>query len=649
MKKPSTKLELYRSIAEYTYDWESWIRPDGALGWVNPAVERITGYSVEECLGMKDYPFGLIHPEDRFAMRRLFRLAAQGGMGNDVEFRVVRKDGAVRWCAVSFQPLLDEAQASLGYRASVRDIHDRKEMEAGLEALRARAEAGDRAKTELIARVSHELRTPIHCISGYAELLERSGLDPERARHAEVIREQAQLLLRQVEDLLDMAALERGGVQLEHESFSLAELVERQVEAKRPLLEAKGLVLEARIEPVMRARFRGDAHRLGQVIRNILENAIKYTEEGGIELDVSGRPGLAGVVQAAIVVRDTGVGIAEADLPAVKREFVRASGAPVDRAGKGLGLAIADRLLHAMGGTLTLESKLGEGTKVTILVPLEVEAEAAATEARAASAPAGSLSVASRLRTLVVDDTPGARELLVAQLERLGHGADAVGSGVEALRRVFREDYDLLLLDLWLPDIPGDEVAERVAKAAERAGLPRPRMVAVTASGAGRHGLGERGAIFDAVLPKPLSLRRLEEVIFDLGFDGRAQVHAAERDEEDGLVDLEIAADLLGSRDARGETLLFRYLEKIAVDAPAQIESMKQLLSQDQPGEAARRLHSLVGLFAVVGARGAAELGRSLLSRWSGGRVFSPDELDRLAAVFDEARQTLERWARERA
>src|SRR5690606_25679824 len=131
---------------------------------------------------MKDYPFGLIHPEDRFAMRRLFRLAAQGGMGNDVEFRVVRKDGAVRWCAVSFQPLLDEAQASLGYRASVRDIHDRKEMEAGLEALRARAEAGDRAKTELIARVSHELRTPIHCISGYAELLERSGLDPERAR-----------------------------------------------------------------------------------------------------------------------------------------------------------------------------------------------------------------------------------------------------------------------------------------------------------------------------------------------------------------------------------------------------------------------------------------------------------------------------------
>ncbi|NLY94247.1 MAG: PAS domain-containing protein, partial [Myxococcales bacterium] len=107
MKKPSTKLELFRSIAEYTYDWESWIRPDGALGWVNPAVERITGYSVEECLGMKDYPFGLIHPEDRFAMRRLFRLAAQGGMGNDVEFRVVRKDGAVRWCAVSFQPLLD--------------------------------------------------------------------------------------------------------------------------------------------------------------------------------------------------------------------------------------------------------------------------------------------------------------------------------------------------------------------------------------------------------------------------------------------------------------------------------------------------------------------------------------------------------------
>jgi PAS domain S-box-containing protein len=639
MEKRLTKLRLFRSIAEYTYDWESWIRQDGALGWVNAAVERITGYSVDECVAMEDYPLPLVHPDDRSAMQRLLRLAAEGGQGNDVEFRVLRKDGAVRWGAVSFQPLLDDSLGSLGYRASVRDIHERKEMEAGLEALRVRAEAADRAKTELLARVSHELRTPIHCISGYAELLIKSDLDPERRRHAEIVHEQAKLLLRQVEDLLDMATLESGDVRIEHESFSLPALVDRVCEAKRPLLASKGLSLSVHRDASLHERFLGDEHRLAQVIRNIVENAIKYTDHGGIEIELHGRPGLAGVLQMEIVVRDTGVGIDEKHLPTVTQEFVRAvDDAHRERAGKGLGLAIADRLVRAMGGTISIASELGKGTRVTVEVPLEVDSAGGPAARRLERPPDADLATRLPLHILVVDDTAGARELLVAQLTRLGYQADAVGSGVEALRLVFRESYDLVLLDLWLPDIAGDEVAARVADAARRARLPRPRMVAVTASGVGRHGLGERAVVFDAVLPKPLSMRRLQEVIEDLA--------VAPGDDDDPLIDREVARDLRERVDPKGGDLLERYLGRVAAQLPSDLDEIRAALERSDREAAARKLHSLVGLLAVVGARAAATHGRAILERLRGDEPPSnlQEDVDALTDVFAESKRALERF-----
>ncbi|MBC7173995.1 MAG: PAS domain S-box protein, partial [Polyangiaceae bacterium] len=232
MKPPD--FPLFRAIAECTYDWESWIGADGRLRWVNSAVERISGYTASECAELASYPLPLVHPDDRAIVERLLSEAAAGTEGNDVEFRIVRKDDAERWVAVSWQPLVGDDGEALGYRASIRDIHERKTMEARLRMLRERAENADRAKTELLANVSHELRTPAHCVEGFAELLLEGELDESSARYAEIIRSQAKLLLRQVEDLLDIASLESGGVRLDQRPVDLESLVRHVIEALEP-------------------------------------------------------------------------------------------------------------------------------------------------------------------------------------------------------------------------------------------------------------------------------------------------------------------------------------------------------------------------------------------------------------------------------
>ena len=172
----------YRAIAQYTYDWESWIGPRGKVRWINPAVERITGYSVRECMQMSDYPLRMVVPGDRSRIAEALHSAARGSVGNDLEFRVLRKDGALRWVAMSWQSILERGRRR-GYRTSIRDIDQRKAFEQALHEARHQAERAVRSKAEFLANVSHELRSPAQCIRGFAELMALSQLDESQRRY----------------------------------------------------------------------------------------------------------------------------------------------------------------------------------------------------------------------------------------------------------------------------------------------------------------------------------------------------------------------------------------------------------------------------------------------------------------------------------
>jgi PAS domain S-box-containing protein len=604
-------LPIVRAIAEYTYDWESWIGPDGRLRWVNGAVERIAGYSVADCLGMKDYPLPMVHGDDRARIEALLRAAREGSEGNDVEFRIVRKGAGLRWVAVSWQPIVGAASEVLGFRASIRDIDERKAMEVSLRALRERAERADRAKTELLAHVSHELRTPADCVVGFAELLLEAGLEAPLAHYAEIIHSKGTLLLRQVEDLLDMASLESGGIRLEHRAVDVHELARRWVSALEPEARRASAKLTVAIEPSAPRTCLGDELRLSQLLRNLVENAIRHAGGGPIEVRLAA-PMVDGEVTEGLLlsVRDEGVGIPADRLSAITRPFVQVDGPSARRrGGTGLGLSICDRLVRAMGGTLTIESELHVGTSVSVFLPLEVAADAILAQAGRVEAPDRTFASRFPLSVLVVDDVPESQELLAEQLVRLGYEPSRAGSGREALALVERDWPDLILLDLEMPEMNGVTVARRVLSMwrahPER---PRPRLVAITASAFAAAPDSAAAGAFDTLLVKPIIRSRLASLFATLALEGEPEAAPG----SESLLDGAVVEDLLVSSGDRAETMLSRYLGRTESALPALLAAIRAHM-RDDPTEAAHAAHQALGLLLSIGARGAAEHARELV------------------------------------
>ena len=197
---------LFETVANYTYDWETWFSEDGKVRWINPAVERMTGYSIEECMAMEDYPAGLTHQEDRGRIIDLLASARSGSSGNDVEFRILRKDRSTGWAAVSWQPVHDKRGGALGFRTSVRDITERKRTEESLKRAKAEAERANSAKTRFLAAVSHDLRQPLQAISMYLAALKRANDQTRPAiwQHMELCLNNCNELL---DDLVDVCML----------------------------------------------------------------------------------------------------------------------------------------------------------------------------------------------------------------------------------------------------------------------------------------------------------------------------------------------------------------------------------------------------------------------------------------------------------
>jgi PAS domain S-box-containing protein len=478
------KQEVFRAIADYTYDWESWIDRRGKTRWVNPAVERMTGYTVEECLKMRSYPLALIHPDDRERVRSELRSRPSA---NDVEMRVLHKDGSVRWVAMSWQPI-----GTLGYRTSVRDIHHRKKGEEALREAKQRAEEADRAKGEFLAVMSHEIRSPMQAISGYSQLLARTELSERQRQYVDVILRENAALLRIVDDVLDFSSLQTGALSIDRAPFDYREVVREVVDATRPKAEAKGVDVRARVSADFPPRVIGDRHRVRQVLLNLVDNAVKFTAKGGVRIDVR----YGGEVTTRV--SDTGIGIPRDKMKTLFRMFSQVDSSTSRRhGGSGLGLAICKRLVERMRGSIAATSARGKGSTFTFVLPL-ASAGAGSVEERGRPAP----KTSTPLSVLVVDDSAVARDVACEFLSALGHRAEAVSSGRQAIARVKKKDYDLVFLDMQMPGLDGRATAEAIRRVTRA-----PALVALTAN------VFQDRAGFDAVLTKPLELEHLSETI----------------------------------------------------------------------------------------------------------------------------------------
>jgi signal transduction histidine kinase/DNA-binding response OmpR family regulator len=341
---------------------------------------------------------------------------------------------------------LVKASHILRQRAAERDEAERTERTMVV-AKRA-AEEANRAKSEFLAGMSHEIRTPITAILGMADLLEGSQLTAKQGRHVAVLKEASQSLLAIVDDLLDVSKIEAGKLELDRDAIRVSAIAEAASAIVEQSARAKGLELGRELASDLPTWIEGDATRLRQVLLNLLSNAIKFTERGSVVLRVMR---VTEPARLRFEVEDTGIGIDPAQRHLLFQRFSQI-GDSIRRhfGGTGLGLAISRNLVEMMGGTIGVESRVGSGSTFWFTIPyVETKAPAAA-EGRKATADA-----VPRARVLVAEDNAMIRELIEAMLRDAGHEVVLVRNGIEAIEAVEASDFDVVLMDVQMPELDG--------------------------------------------------------------------------------------------------------------------------------------------------------------------------------------------------
>ncbi len=467
----------YRAMADASLDMIARMAMDGKIRFVSPSAQIVMGYAPEELVGTRTLDY--THADDIADVKSFFRdLLAEGpgAQPRPYAFRARRKDGRYIWLEGIPRILYDAEGRPIEIQDSARDVTERKRLEAALAQARRDAEAATAAKSEFLANMSHELRTPLNSIVGFSNLLAQSpALSASDRRYAELTARSGQDLLRLVNDLLDFSSLEAGVLKLNAQAFDLPRLIDRSVEGFRLEAERKGLALNVAIDADAARVWMGDETRISQVLLNLLGNACKFTETGGISVVVY--PSDPDGKLLRFEVRDTGIGIPADKVEDVFARFTQADASIVRHyGGSGLGLSISKHLVQLMGGEIGVVSKEREGSVFWFTLPLPLPL---ADDAHADGASPQSMSnpVQAR-RILIADDAELNRELAEALLSGDGHIIDFAADGEEVVRRVRDGAYDIVFMDVQMPRKCGREATRAIRALDGFADLP---IVAMTA------------------------------------------------------------------------------------------------------------------------------------------------------------------------
>ncbi|MFT3721287.1 MHYT domain-containing protein [Pseudorhodoferax sp.] len=496
----------------------------GLIQSMNQSAERLFGWTAAEVTGRN---IKMLMPEPDQSrhdgyLENYRRTGVPKIIGSGREVVGLRKDGSLMPMRLAVGRV--DLPGELLFVGFVSDISNRIALEASLRETAERAERAAAAKSTFLANMSHEIRTPMNSIIGFTELLLQGNLTATQRSQLGTIRQSSRALLGLINDILDTTRMEKDRLKLETIDFSLKELALQIASSLGLAAQAKQLTLATVYPPQMPEYFRGDPLRVLQVLTNLVGNAIKFTEKGGVELRFSQEGD-----QVHVQVRDTGIGMTPRQMTSIFAAFSQADPSIGRRfGGTGLGTTISRQLVELMGGCIEVESEIGQGSCFHVWLPLPVggpPAHAAPEVPRTALPP---------LRILIVDDVAQNLELLALTLQSGGHTLEMARDGAEAVEKFIAGRFDVVLMDVHMPGVDGLQ-ATRLIRQHERAqGRAATPVIALTASVMEEDRRAARQAGMDGFAVKPLEVPRLVEEmarVLGLGDDPAPRPQAADAGE----------------------------------------------------------------------------------------------------------------------
>ena len=622
--------ELVQSIPLGVY--VMWTNPRGEMRfeYVSPLLQSMLQVPFETYRDEPHKVFAAVHPDERdaFILRNLECQARSAPFHWEGRFEL---DGRQHWLRMQSVPTRKHNQ-QIRWLGVVEDITERKTAENQLVEAIAKAESAAQAKSTLIANISHEVRTPMNGILGLTHLCLQTPVTDQQRDYLKKIDQSGQNLLHLLNDLLDLSRLDAGCTQLEAKGFSLQALLAQIESLFAAQAERKQLRFSIHLEQGVPQWLEGDVQRIGQILNNLVDNAIKFTTRGQVSMEVSSGDMQQDKIQLSFRVRDTGPGIASCDQAWVFQPFYQGGNNHRELRGSGLGLAISRELAQAMGGELRLHEGGGTGCCFELRLNLKV--------VDAETTPLGDLSeshyetiapLARCYRILVVEDHPLNRQVVQEQLVLAGCEVVLAANGREALDCLAQTSVDLVLMDLQMPEMDGYETVRRIRQDPRWQDLPVLAMTAIT--GPEQESLS-LAAGMNAHLTKPVRPKDLIQWI-------EGCFEASSQPEADKVSHLETLGSHLPEEKFKA------LIESMAMDCEARLQRL-EALAQDPDWDALRReVHDLIGTSNNAGLKTLAALGQALRQAvHAQDSVALEAQMQKLKAVGQEALETLKAWTR---
>ena len=481
-------------------DWYWEVDTEGRYSFCSAQVEACLGYTPDEMLGTRPYDYmppeevSRISPLVADAMERQERI-------QNLKNWNISKDNQMILLLTNGVPFFDIEGNLAGYRGVGNNITERHNYEQKLETAKEAAESANRYKSEFLANMSHELRTPLNGIIGMTELLKVSSLTEDQQRFIKALDASGTDLLSLIDDVLDLSKIEAEKLELDAYEFNLGQCINSVLLTQKALVHTKGLTFKLDLDSRIPAVLLGDELRIKQILLNLISNAIKFTKLGGISIAVQVLAHQGNTLKLQIAVQDSGMGISNKAIEKIFQPFVQEDGSISRKfGGTGLGLAISQRLARLMGGEITVISSVGKGSCFSLTLPLTIVSE----EPDAGDAAVQDELTIAPLQILLVEDNEVNSDYVMTLLQGMGHHVTVAGNGLESLVTLKNKQFDLVLMDIQMPVMNGEQALFEIRRMEqEQGGAFHQPVIALTA-----HALrGDREALlqkgFDGYLGKP--------------------------------------------------------------------------------------------------------------------------------------------------